>query len=52
MTSAPGGLVHGSATTDLPIALLCNGQRVPEDIAPATAGRILDYLAPRHRVAN
>jgi flagellar biosynthesis protein FlhF len=52
MTSAPGGLVHGSATTELPIALLCNGQRVPEDIAPATAGRILDYLAPRHRLAN
>jgi hypothetical protein len=25
---------------------------VPEDIAPATAGRILDYLAPRHRLAN
>ncbi|MBM4376322.1 MAG: hypothetical protein FJ095_14665 [Deltaproteobacteria bacterium] len=52
LTSAPGGLVHGSTTTDLPIALLCNGQRVPEDIAPATAGRILDYLAPRHRLAN
>lgn len=52
LTSAPGGLVHGSASTELPVALLCNGQRVPEDIAPATAGRILDYLAPRHRIAN
>ncbi len=52
LTCAPGGLVHGPATTELPVALLCNGQRVPEDIAPATAGRILDYLAPRHRFAN
>ncbi|MBM4357985.1 MAG: hypothetical protein FJ096_07730 [Deltaproteobacteria bacterium] len=52
LTCAPGGLVHGPATTELPVALLCNGQRVPEDIAPATAGRILDYLAPRHRFSN
>lgn len=52
LTTAPGGLVHGSASTTLPVTVLCNGQRVPEDIAPATAGRILDYLAPRHRFAN
>jgi len=52
LTTAPGGLVHGSAATELPVTLLCNGQRVPEDLAPATAGRILDYLAPRQRYAN
>lgn len=52
LTTAPGGLIHGPACAELPITLLCHGQRVPEDIAPATAGRILDYLAPRHRYAN
>jgi flagellar biosynthesis protein FlhF len=52
LTNAPGGLIHGTTSTLLPITLLCTGQRVPEDIAPATAGRILDYLAPRHRLSN
>jgi len=52
LTSAPGGLIHGSRSAELPVSVLCNGQRVPEDLAPATAGRILDYLAPRQRYAN
>ncbi len=49
LTSAPGGLIHGTAYTELPVSTLCMGQRVPEDIAPATAGRILDYLSPRRQ---
>lgn len=52
LTKAPGGLVHATAKSGLPVSLLTHGQRVPEDMAPATAGRIIDYLAPRHRLAN
>ncbi len=52
LTNAPGGLVHGTVSTELPVSTLCMGQRVPEDIAPATAGRILDYLAPHSRIRN
>lgn len=52
LTCAPGGLVHATAKSGLPVSLLTHGQRVPEDMAPATAGRILDYLAPRQRRAN
>ena len=47
LTSAPGGLLHAPVSSDLPVSTLCMGQRVPEDIAPATRGRILDYIAPR-----
>jgi flagellar biosynthesis protein FlhF len=46
-TRTPAGLVHGTAATSLPVSLLCFGQRVPEDIAPATSGAMLDYLLPK-----
>jgi len=46
-TRTPAGLVHGAVATGLPVSLLGFGQRVPEDIAPATRGAILDYLLPR-----
>ncbi len=52
LTKAPGGLLHGTVSTELPVSTLCMGQRVPEDIAPATAGRILDHLAPHSRIRN
>lgn len=45
-TSAPVGLVHGAAAARLPLVAFCFGQRVPEDVAPATAGALLDYLVP------
>lgn len=51
LTAAPAGLLNGTLHTDLPVSVLCDGQRVPEDISPATAGRILDHIAP-HRWAN
>jgi flagellar biosynthesis protein FlhF len=41
-----GGIVHASVASRLPISSLCFGQRVPEDIAPATAGAILDHVFP------
>ena len=47
LTTSPGALVLASDASKLPVTTLCNGQRVPEDIAPATAGSILDNLVPR-----
>lgn len=46
-TAAPSGLLHGPTASGLPVSVLCAGQRVPEHVAPATAGAILDYLVPR-----
>ena len=45
-TCSPAGLLHGTAATRLPVSVLCFGQRVPEDIARATSGAILDQLVP------
>jgi flagellar biosynthesis protein FlhF len=50
-TRSPASLVHGTVATNLPVTTLCFGQRVPEDIAPATSGAILDHLAPAQRTA-
>lgn len=46
-TRSPVGLIHASVSCKLPVSVLCFGQRVPEDVAPATTGAILDYLLPR-----
>jgi flagellar biosynthesis GTPase FlhF len=46
-TVAPAGIVHGAIAAKLPISVLCFGQNVPDDIAPATTGAILDYLLPK-----
>jgi flagellar biosynthesis protein FlhF len=46
-TRSPVGLIHASVACKLPVSVLCFGQRVPEDVAPATTGAILDYLLPR-----
>jgi len=48
-TRSPAALVHGTAASGLPVTTLCFGQRVPEDIAPATSGAILDHVAPTPR---
>jgi flagellar biosynthesis GTPase FlhF len=45
-TDCPSGLVHAAYATKLPISVLCSGQRVPEDITPATLGGILDAVIP------
>ncbi|MFO0592306.1 MAG: flagellar biosynthesis protein FlhF [Polyangiaceae bacterium] len=50
-TRSPASLVHGTVASGLPVTTLCFGQRVPEDIAPATSGAILDHLAPAQRTA-
>ena len=46
-TDAPSGIVHASFATKLPIGTLSNGQRVPEDIAPATIEAICEALEER-----
>lgn len=43
-TAAPAGIVHAAAAGDLPVAALCFGQRVPEDIAPASNDALLEAL--------
>ena len=48
-TRSPAALVHGPAASGLPVTTLCFGQRVPEDIAPATSGAVLDHVAPARR---
>lgn len=43
-TTAPAGIAHISLAANLPISILCNGQRVPEDIAPATIDAAVAHL--------
>lgn len=45
-TDAPAGIIHAAFTTKLPISTLCTGQRVPEDISPATKESIARHLFP------
>lgn len=44
-TPAPSGLVHAPLAAKLPITVLCFGQRVPEDIAPAHPKTILEAMS-------
>lgn len=46
-TDTPSGIAHGAVTAKRPVSVLCFGQRVPEDIAPATSAALLDHLVPR-----
>jgi flagellar biosynthesis protein FlhF len=46
-TDAPTGLLHASWAAKLPISVLCFGPRVPEDVAAASSGGLIDYLAPK-----
>ena len=46
-TETPAGLVHAAFASKLPVSVLCNGQRVPEDIAPATTAAVVDFVAPK-----
>ncbi len=43
-TNAPGGIVHAARALRLPISIVCNGPRVPEDIAQATTDGLVDAL--------
>ena len=46
-TDARAGILHLSAACRLAISLLCDGQRVPEDMKEATTPLIVELLAPR-----
>lgn len=46
-TNRIGGVLHGAALRDLPIAYLCNGPRVPEDLMDATSETLLAALFGR-----
>jgi flagellar biosynthesis protein FlhF len=43
-TQSPAGLIHAAVAAALPLGVLCFGQRVPEDVGPATMGAIFDYV--------
>jgi flagellar biosynthesis protein FlhF len=48
-TSAFGAIVSESARTGKPVSFLASGQQIPEDIEPATAGRLLELVFERPR---
>jgi len=39
-------VMHASIGNDLPVAYLCNGARVPEDIHDAAMDQVLDAIFP------
>jgi len=45
-TDQVGGVMHASIGSDLPVAYLCNGARVPEDIHDAAVDQVLDAIFP------
>lgn len=45
-TDQVGGVMHASISGDLPLAYLCNGARVPEDIHDAAVDQVLDTIFP------
>jgi flagellar biosynthesis protein FlhF len=42
-----GAIISESVRTGKPISFLASGQEVPEDLEPATAGRLLDLVFQR-----
>lgn len=45
-TDQVGGVMHAPMGRELPIAYLCNGARVPEDIEEAAIDKVLDAIFP------
>jgi len=51
-TGRPGAAICTAAAAQLPLAYLCTGQRVPEDIEKASAETLADYaLQPKAAAA-
>jgi flagellar biosynthesis protein FlhF len=48
-TSQAGGAVHAALRAPVPIAYLCNGPRVPEDLHDATVEAVADAVLPVDR---
>jgi flagellar biosynthesis protein FlhF len=49
-TVSSGAIISESVRTGKPVAFLTTGQEVPEDLEPATAGRLLDLVFERPAV--
>jgi len=45
-TLEAGGVLHAALPTNIPIAYLCNGPRVPEDIREASVEAVVDAVLP------
>ena len=45
-TLEAGGVMHAALPTNIPIAYLCNGPRVPEDIREASVEAVVDAVLP------
>jgi flagellar biosynthesis protein FlhF len=46
-TSEIGGVLHAALPGPTPVAFLCNGPRVPEDIRDAAVEAVVDAALPR-----
>jgi len=46
-TKEIGGVLHAALPGSTPVAYLCNGPRVPEDIRDAAVGTVVDAVLPR-----
>lgn len=46
-TNEIGGVLHAALPGSTPVAYLCNGPRVPEDIRDAAVGTVVDAVLPR-----
>jgi hypothetical protein len=51
-TDTPAGILHAAFATKLPVSTFCAGQRVPEDIAPATTAAVGNQLFPQPQQAD
>ena len=45
-TVEAGGVLHAALPAGIPIAYLCNGPRVPEDIREASVDAVIDAVLP------
>ncbi|HYP91496.1 MAG TPA: hypothetical protein VEQ59_25185, partial [Polyangiaceae bacterium] len=45
-TLEAGGVLHAALPSNIPIAYLCNGPRVPEDIREASVEAVVDAVLP------
>ncbi|HEX3594178.1 MAG TPA: hypothetical protein VHU80_03725, partial [Polyangiaceae bacterium] len=46
-TNEIGGVLHAALPGSTPVAFLCDGPRVPEDIRDAAVGSVVDAVLPR-----
>jgi flagellar biosynthesis protein FlhF len=47
-TGSFGPILNESVRTETPVSFLATGQRIPEDLETASAGRLAELILPRH----